>query len=158
MGRIGQHRHAAQVLGWVERQLGVDRGADGQRTHVAQQHGVAIRLGLGNIVSAQIAIGSGLVFDDHGLFEQLRQRLADRARNDVRAAAWRVGHDDAQGLGRPLCRLRSGDGGGGCQGSGAGQEDRAALQMHGVSPISYVVSHRTTKFVPTQENRGRAEG
>ena len=144
--RIGQHGHAAQVLRRVERQLGVDRGADRQRADVAQQQRVAVRRRLGDEVGAQVAVGAGLVLHDHGLLERLRQRLADGAGDDVRRPAGRVRHDDAHGLGRPGGRLRP------PAGRGAGGQRRCeqvtAVQAHGVSmqvalPGS-LSCHRTT--------------
>ena len=76
--------------------LRVDRGADRQRADVAQQQRVAVGRRLGHEVGAEVAVGAGLVLDDHGLLERLRQRLADGAGDDVGRAARRVGHDDAQ--------------------------------------------------------------
>ena len=131
VGRVGQHGHATQVFGRVERQLGVHRWADGQCAHVAQQQRVAIGLGLGHQVGAQVAVGACLVFHDHALLERFRQHLADGSRNDVRTAAGRVGHDDAHRLAGPFSRVLCKGAGRGQQGK-AGQYGGAAKDGHGI--------------------------
>src|SRR5262245_27174649 len=49
-----------------------------------------------------VARGAGAVVDDHRLAPLLLQALADVPRQEVRAAAGRKRHDDADGLGRPF--------------------------------------------------------
>ncbi|MPN13733.1 hypothetical protein SDC9_161057 [bioreactor metagenome] len=101
MGRIGQHGCTAQRLGRIEAELGIDGGRDGQRAEIAEQPGIAVGRCTGDELSAQIAIGAGLVVDHHGLLELLGDQLPDGARNDVGAAAGRIGNDQADGLAGP---------------------------------------------------------
>ncbi len=99
--RVGQHRGATQVLARVKAELGVDRWRDRQRTQIAEQPGVAVGLGAGHQLGPQVAVGTGLVVDHHRLLELLRDQLANRAGNDVRAAAWRVGDHQPDRLAGP---------------------------------------------------------
>ena len=61
----------------------------------ADQHGVAIRRGLGDQVVAENAARAGAVFHHHLLAPRFGEFGGDQPANDVGAAACRVGHDEA---------------------------------------------------------------
>ena len=96
--RIRDHRHRREILHRIERQRRIDARADRERTDVGEQQRVAIGRGLGDDLRADVAVGAGLVLDDDRLAPRFRELLADRAREDVRRAARRVRHDDADRL------------------------------------------------------------
>ncbi|KAG1228330.1 hypothetical protein G6F68_019495 [Rhizopus microsporus] len=70
------------------------------------QQGVAVRLGLGHHVGADVAIGATLVFADDALAQLLGQLGRPQAAHGIRAAAGRERHDQLDGLGRPGASLR----------------------------------------------------
>jgi hypothetical protein len=72
----------------------------------AEADGVAIGRGLGHGVHADVAARAAAVVDEHRLAELFRHLLAHGARHQVGGAAGRVGHDEADRLGRKVRRVR----------------------------------------------------
>ncbi|MCY1244443.1 hypothetical protein D9M72_575160 [compost metagenome] len=104
--------------------------------HRAHQQRVAVRLVLGDIVSADGGAGAGTVLDDHRLAEALGELVAQRACEYVGGAARRERHDQGDGLGRP--GLRHGSTAEGNSGGGQGQCRYAAQKVgctHVLSPV-----------------------
>lgn len=99
-GRDRQRRQDQLVGRALEQQMPVGRGVE--------------RLGRGDGTA-----GAAQVLDDHGLAELLAQRVVDGARDHVRDAAGRVGHQQRDRLGRKALRHQAagqpeaGDQGGG---------------------------------------------
>jgi hypothetical protein len=82
--------------------LAYNARVDRQRADVREQHGVAVRRGLGDVVRADVAVGAGAVFHDDRLSPGRGDVRADGARQDVRGAARGEGDDDADRLVRVL--------------------------------------------------------
>jgi hypothetical protein len=75
----------------------------------AHQHGVAIRRGFCHQLRADNGAATGSVVDDDLLAKALGQFIGVGARDDVVAAAWWIGHDDAHGArGVRLCLCQRG--------------------------------------------------
>src|SRR5690349_5493848 len=68
-----------------------------------QQRG-PVRVGLGHGRLAYGAACAGAVLNDHGLSDLRGKPLHHRARDDVGAAPWSKGHDNAHGFRRPGLR------------------------------------------------------
>ena len=80
----------------IVRQIGVETGREREIGRCAEQHRVAVGLGLRDGVGADHRAAAGTVLHDHRLSEQRRQWLAHRARHHVEAAAGRLRHDQSQ--------------------------------------------------------------
>ena len=81
----------------------VEQWIDGVRGE-REEEGVAIGRRLCHRVGAEHAARAAAVIDDHGLAEALAQPALQDARNHVRAAAGRIGHDEAHRFRRPVVR------------------------------------------------------
>ena len=89
-----------QVFFGVVAQLAVKRWIGRQRGGVGSHHHVAIGLGAGGVLSADVGAGAGPVVDDQGLAQCLAHRLGQGAGGHVGAAAGGVGHHPLDRLGR----------------------------------------------------------
>ena len=87
-----EHRHGREIPPGVEghRFVQAGRGRDGG---ITDEERVAVRRRLGHCVHADHCRGPGLVFDDDGHAKLLGNGLRDVARDHVRRAAGRPGHD-----------------------------------------------------------------
>ena len=79
----------------------VEQWIDGVRGE-REEEGVAIGRRLRYRLSAQHAARAAAVIDDHRLAEAVAQPALQDARNHVRAAAGRIGHDEAHWFRRPV--------------------------------------------------------
>ncbi|MNS85337.1 hypothetical protein D3C72_1191990 [compost metagenome] len=124
-GRVGgYHQHVVLVHTHGERrqvrlrvvgQVFVDDGVVDHGAGDGDAKGVAIGLGLGDHVGAQVAACAGFVLHDDGLFERLGRLFAHDAGHDVGAGARAKGHHQCQWFSRPgVCRMGV-DGGAQCQ-------------------------------------------
>eukprot|EP01136_Pigoraptor_vietnamica_P000419 Opistho-1_new@25714 len=107
-----------------------ERGVGGLDRSRRDEEGVAVGRGAHHFGGRDVAAGAGLVVDQHGLAERLRQRLREDARHHVGAAAGRKADDHADGLGRPCAS------GCGCRRLGPGRMagEREATQCgHGAA-------------------------
>ena len=77
-----------------------DELVDGVRARSADDEGVAVGFGLGDVIGGDVAAGAGLVLDDELLAEFLGYLGGDDPRQNVGGAAGREGNDE---LDRP-CR------------------------------------------------------
>ena len=102
--RIRHHHHRREILRRIERQLGIDARADHQAAEVGEQQRVAVGRALRDEIGADVAVRAGLVLDHDRLAPDLGELRPDLAREDVGGAAGRVGHDDADRLGRVVLR------------------------------------------------------
>jgi hypothetical protein len=128
--RAHQLRHHRQLARRVVGQLGIGRRGDADRTHLAQQQGVAIRRALGHGLRADLAAGAGAVVDHHRLPEQLAELEADGAGDDIRSGAGREADDQAHlavGVGARLGERRQRQAGGEGQGEQVSAQHRWGL-------------------------------
>ncbi len=132
--RRHRHRHHVRVVAdqadrreignRIERQ-GREQEFVHRKRHRLQQHGVAVRVGLGDGIGADRGRAAALVLDHHLLAPDRRQLGGDDARDGVGAAARRKRHDEAdearrKGLRRRgACKRR-------CKCRGAGKLDETA--------------------------------
>ncbi|SPA01294.1 hypothetical protein CBM2626_B110236 [Cupriavidus taiwanensis] len=124
--QLGHFRHRHQVGGLVA-ELRIQRhiGAVGGQH---RDKGVAVRRRARSDADAQGAVGTGLVLDDDGLAQPLRDLLEHDPRDRVGGAARGVGHDHLDRLGGPCVGGKGSGGGvdGGHAGNGDGDGTRAA--------------------------------
>jgi hypothetical protein len=73
--RFDEVGHAREVLGGVERQLGVQRAQRAVRELADQVERVAIGLGLGHVVGADDGVAAGLVLHHHAVVHALANLL-----------------------------------------------------------------------------------
>jgi hypothetical protein len=92
-GEADGQRDRRKVGRGIEGQVFVKRRIDRICGHVAEQQGVAVRLGARDIVGAEIARAARLVLDHYRLADQLRHLRPDQSREEVGAAAGRPRHD-----------------------------------------------------------------
>ena len=104
--QLMQHADRNEILLRIVAQILVERRPDAERAVGAEQHGVTIRRRLRHRFGADIAAGTGPVFDDDLLAEPLRHRGCDRARQHVGGAAGREGDDHGDGPLGIVCRVR----------------------------------------------------
>jgi hypothetical protein len=97
-GLRSHHRHGQQVFQRVVGHLGEQRRVDRQVGGLAQADGVAVGLGLGDHVHADVAVAARAVVDDEGPLGVVGELLRDEPGHDVGGAAGGVGHDQAHGL------------------------------------------------------------
>ena len=95
MRRLHDAADRLDVADEIEAQMLVKRGVD-RITGVDEEQRVAVRRRGDDGLGPKIAAGAGLVFDDEGLAEMVRQPLRDQARGDVGAAARWEWYDDAR--------------------------------------------------------------
>src|SRR5262249_44612808 len=95
-----------EILRSVERQLCVQARVDRLRAHRAEEQRVAVGRRARSELGRDIAARAGPVVDDDLLPPFVGKALTDDAREDVRAAPRRVGHQHAQRLGREVLRAR----------------------------------------------------
>ena len=121
----GEQAHGGKVLHHVERQLRVDVRVDGERAGGADDDGVAVGRGPGNVLDADDAVGAGTVVDDHRVVHSLVQLLRERPRQYVDRPAGRIGHYDADRFERKLLCV--------CEAAGTdeSQGDSDGCQMKG---------------------------
>ena len=110
--RRHRHRHHVGVVAdqadrreighRIERQ-GREQKLVHRERHRLQQHGVAVRVGLGDRVGADRGRAAALVLDHHLLAPDRRQLGGDDARDGVGAAAGRKRHDEADEARRIGC-------------------------------------------------------
>ena len=138
IGHIHQRGDGHKVGFHIKGQLFVKRCIAAVGGCGAEVDGVAIWLGAGHVLTADIAGRAGLVVNDDGLAQQLAQRLLCHAADHVHTRAGVKAHDHGDGLVRivccaVVCRLadqrNQGAGGSGCQ--SAGGSKRARQQAHG---------------------------
>ncbi|MNQ81412.1 hypothetical protein D3C85_964340 [compost metagenome] len=117
----------------------VQADIDGQRAGGAEQDGVAVGLGVGHVLGADVAAGAAAVLDDDVLLERLSEFFGQAARQGVGGAARRKGHDQRDGAnGRVGVRSERGsrDGGGrGRQQQGGEVAFHACLQWWGAPAV-----------------------
>ncbi|MPN17017.1 hypothetical protein SDC9_164366 [bioreactor metagenome] len=89
------------------------------------QHGVAIRRRLGHVLRGNHAAGPGLVVHHHRLLGLGGDRLTQGTRQQIGGAARRKRHDEGDGLGGIVRRLRL---------RAPPQRQRADGQRHQVAP------------------------
>ncbi|MNT19765.1 hypothetical protein D3C72_1550370 [compost metagenome] len=111
----------------------VQADIDGQRAGGAEQDGVAVGLGVGDVFGADVAAGAAAVLDDDVLLERLSEFFGQAARQGVGGAARRKGHDQRDGPRRRVglrgqCGRGRGDGGGGRQQPGGEGSGHGCLQ------------------------------
>ena len=89
-------RQRREVLDGVKRRIG-------QQVHVravsgvgSEQERVAVRLGFGDIVAADVAAGATQILDHDVLAQRLGHLLCDLAAHRIRRRTGRVRHDQAQ--------------------------------------------------------------
>ena len=99
VGQVDRREVADRVKGHLAVQVGVDGQAAG-----TQPQGVAVPGRFGNGVQTDVAAGSRLVVNHHGLAECDGQPLAQAARNHIGCAARNKGHDQLDGPRRPGLR------------------------------------------------------
>ena len=94
--RVRDRGHDRQRLerGRIEVELLVNDHVGRQRRRLRRQQRVAVGLGLGHRLGAEIAAGAGPVLHHERLAPHLRQPVGDHAGDDVDAAAGRSGDDD----------------------------------------------------------------
>ena len=129
-GREVFHRVVAELF--VQVLVGRVGGVGGD------EHGVAVRCGLGHLRGGDHAAGAALVVHDHRLFGLVTHRLAQRTRELVGGAARGKGHDEGDGFaGVGLGMGELGQGRGGGQGQAGGQQAAAggSVLCHGLSPV-----------------------
>ena len=139
VGAGGQHHRVARQHG--DRREIADRviGQGGQVVavhHMGRDHheqGVPIRLRTGHHLGADDARRACPVLDDERLRQARPQRLADRAGQDVGAAARGIGDDDAHRARRPGLRLRQG--GRRQREASSGKQEGTAGDGHDVSSL-----------------------
>jgi hypothetical protein len=132
VGREQDQADRREVLARAVGHAGEQVRRNCQGAHVDQQQGVAILLGLGDQVGADIAAGAGLVLDHDRLADGVLQLRADEARQDVRGPARRERHDDPDRLGEGLSR-----GAAGCEAQSENCESRNDAEptnMHACLP------------------------
>jgi hypothetical protein len=66
-----------EILARIVGQLAEQQGVDGERPRNADAERVAVRLGLGDRIGAEIAAGARLVLNQERLAELLRQPVRD---------------------------------------------------------------------------------
>ena len=98
VGHVADHGDGREGLVRVERHLGVEELVDRQDAGRGQQQRVAVGLGLGHDLRADIAAGARLVVDDDLLAQRLLQAGLDRPRQHVGDAARRERRHDAHRL------------------------------------------------------------
>ena len=106
---VGHDGHAGQIFERIVRHALGDERIDQVCGH-HHHKGVAIRIGLGDDVGTDDAVGTGLVFNNDGLLEQGAETLGQLARNNVGATACGIRDDDANRFGRPVGGLSLGNG------------------------------------------------
>lgn len=122
--KLAERDDGREVLGGVERQLGVRRRHDGLDRGVEQQR-VAVRVGLGGLRHAERTAGARPVLEHKGLADLLADLLEYRPADGVERGARRERYDKLDRLaGRPVLRggrgeERDQDGGRGDGGSEA---------------------------------------
>ena len=88
-----------EVLQRVEGHLCVERRVDGQVGRLSGAERVAILLGLGDGIHADVPASAGLVVDDEGPLVVLQGYLIrDQTRQHIRASGRRERHNDLDGL------------------------------------------------------------
>ena len=97
-----QHGDAGEILGGIERQLGVERRRDRVRGDRVEADRVAVGGRLGDDVGADIAARARAVLDDELLAGQLTELGADDAGECVGRPAGRKDHDVAHRPARPV--------------------------------------------------------
>ena len=136
-GHLGQQRDRAEVARQVVGQLVEDEGVDRHRADVAEDDRVLV-VGAGDLAHCHIAGAAGPVVDEDRLAEDLLHLRGGGAGDDLRAAARREGHDEADRLVRPG-GLRAQRGG---QGQRAGGGGAQAQQRAAVDPVGRGGCHR----------------
>ena len=88
--RIGNRRDSREVGVGLVRQFRIQRRRNHQWAAGGDQKRIAVGLGLGHIVGANIAARAALVFDDDGLAQHALQLRCQQARQQVGRAARRI--------------------------------------------------------------------
>ena len=85
----------------------------------------------------EVAVGAGAVLDHDRPAEAIRQLLSDQPREEIEAAAGRIGHDDEDVPGGELARvLRQRSGAGETRGRDPGEDD-GATTIRAVMSVSW---------------------
>ena len=140
--RVGGDHRDGNKLVRVVAQFFVKALVDGERPGGRQHQGVAITGGVKERLGANVAASADPVFDDDRLTPLGLQPLADDARQGVRSAARRHGHDDLDRARRVVLRLHQGRSG---QGQGCGQGQAQASPKFAL--------HRWVSFVHVDLDR-----
>ena len=98
------HDRDRDELHRVEAELGIEIVIDDERRRRRREQRVAVGIGFGGDLRADVAGGAGPVLDDDGLSPFARQPVADHARHDVGGAAGRERHDDLDRAGGIILR------------------------------------------------------
>ena len=123
IGEAGGEAERHEVGLRVVRQVAVQARRESEVGGGAEEQRVAIRLGLRHRLGADDRAAARPVLHDHRLAEQRAERLGERPRREVEAAARWLRHDHAQWLGRK--RLSRNAAHRRCEGRGeeAGEQD-----------------------------------
>src|SRR5690606_214050 len=121
----GDARQRLEIVDGIDLQLAVQVGVDGVRADRAHEQRVAVGLGAGGHLHADVAAGAVAVLDDDAFTELAAQVLADDSGQDVGGAAGGEGHDDGDRLGGEVLGhgRRGGQGADTGEGDGAGKGD-----------------------------------
>ena len=129
IGHVHQRSDGHEVGLHVERQFLVERGIAAMGGGGAEVDGVAIGLGTGHELAADIAGGAALVVNDDGLAQNLAQGLLRHAADHIHTRSGVKAHDHGDGLvriagGAGVGRLagQGKQGGGRCCGNKTGDE------------------------------------
>ena len=117
--------HAHKVFDGVIRQFFVHRWVDAMGGQCGNTKGIAIHSAR-HFGHANGATSTGLVFNDHGLAQQLAQSILHIARHHVGSPPWREWHNDAQWC-RVLCGGQHGETG---RQSDYGHRDKEGATLH----------------------------
>ena len=101
--RVGDHGNRIQRLGRVMAQI-EDMRVDDHRTLVADQQGIAVRVGLGDDLGADIGCRTGAVFNDDAPTQSRFKARGKDAGDGIGPAACGIGHDKGDRLGRIILR------------------------------------------------------
>lgn len=100
-GGLGDGGDGGQVSAWVVGHALVQRGRDDHGAAGADQEGATIGLGAADEGGGDIAVGTGLAFNDDAGVDAFFQLEGHDARQHVAGAARSIGLHQGDGLGRP---------------------------------------------------------
>ena len=146
IGQRCQQRHRCEILKRVVGQLAVQAAADGMRRNRAAQYRITVRRCLGHQLRTDGPGGAGTIIDDDLLAPGIAEALTDNARQNIRHAPRRKGHDIADGFGG-IGRLR-------CLGTGPADDGQTNHRQRGqryraggrVEKNSRVLNESTIKY------------
>ena len=138
VGRKGNHADGCQILGRAVRHAGEQVRRDRQRADVDQQKRVAILVGMGHEVGANIPASARLVLDHYWLADGVLKLRTDQPRENVARSAGCERHNDPDRLCEILRR-----GGGRHKSESQSDESRKSTEHATVLHVFLPVSVRT---------------